>query len=257
MKEEREKKAKRYPEKKVSKTFDKVFDKETLDTIRRTAMAGLIDRIEFVISTGKEAYVFRAQDKAGNFRAAKIFKTLTSQFHNMSKYLEGDKRFKNIPKEKKEIIKEWTKKEFKNLEKYSKSECLVPFPIGFKNNILIMEFIGENGEPSNTLKDTKIKDIEDAYLQIIEFFAKGFYSAGLVHADLSEYNILVKEEKNKQKLYVIDVGQAVLKSHPKAQEFLEKDLKNIASYFSRQGLKKTEEDLRKDIRKWKKKLNQE
>ncbi len=247
-------KTKRFPKKKILKTFDKVFDAETLNTIHKIAMAGLIDELEFVISTGKEAYVFRAKDKAGNFRAVKIYKTITSDFHNMNQYLEGDKRFKNIPKEKKEIVKEWTKKEFKNLEKLSKANCCVPFPIGFKNNVLIMEFIGETGNASKTLKEIRVKDLDNAYSQITEFIAKSFYVSGLIHADLSEYNILVKEEKRKEKLIVIDVGQAVLKSHPKAEEFLKRDLNNISHYFTKKGLKKTEEEIRKDIRKLKEKL---
>ncbi len=251
-KENQEKKIKRFPQKKNPKTFDKVFDEDTLNTIYRTASAGLIDKLEFIISTGKEAYVFRATDKTGNFRAVKIYKTITSDFHNMTKYIEGDKRFKNIPKEKKEIVKEWTKKEFKNLEKLSKAGASVPYPIDYKNNVLVMEFIGENGKASKTLKETEIKDLENAYKQITEFIARSFYISNLVHADLSEYNILVKEN---EKLVVIDTGQAVLKSHPHAQEFLERDLKNISNYFTKQGLKKTEKELRKDIRKLKEKLN--
>ncbi|MFH1895365.1 MAG: serine protein kinase RIO [archaeon] len=252
--EETEEKQKRFPEKKQSKTFDKVFDEDTMNSIHKTATAGLIDRIEFVVSTGKEAHVFRARDRAGNFRAVKIYKTSTSDFHKMNEYIEGDKRFKNVPKEKKEIVKEWTKKEFKNLEKLSKANASVPFPIGFKNNVLVMEFIGEKGIASKTLKEIGVKDLENAFEQAAEFIAISFYLAGLIHADLSEYNILVKTENGKEKLIVIDVGQAVLKSHPKAQEFLERDLRNTTNYFSKKGLEKTEEDLRKEIRKWKQKL---
>jgi len=252
--EEEKEKIIRHPKKKVSKTFDKVFDEETMQSVYKTAMTGLIDKLEFVISTGKEAYVFRATDKAGNYRAVKIFKTLTSKFHNMQKYLEGDKRFKNIPKEKREIVREWTKKEFKNLEKLSKANASVPFPIGYKNNVLVMEFIGDKGEACKTLKETELKDLNNAYSQIIEFIAKCFYVSGLVHADLSEYNILVQKKEGKEKLIVIDVGQAVLKSHPKAEEFLKRDLQNIANYFTKQGLKKTEEEVRKDIRKLKQEL---
>lgn len=253
--EETEKKVKENKKKKTkSKTFDKVFDEETLNTIHKIASAGLIDVLEFVISTGKEAYVFRAKDKGGNFRAVKVYKTLTSDFHNMAKYIEGDKRFKNVPKEKKEIVKEWTKKEFKNLEKLSIAEASVPYPIGFKNNVLVMEFIGEKGNASKTLKEVGVKDLEQAYEQVVEFIARSFYISHLIHSDLSEYNILVQKKEGKEKLIVIDVGQAVLKSHPKAEEFLERDLKNISNYFTKKGLKKSEEELRKDVRKLKEKL---
>ncbi len=53
--------------------------------------------------------------------------------------------------------------------------------------------------------------------------------AGLVHADLSEYNILVKGKKP----YLIDFGQAVVLKHPNASAFLERDIKNILQYFKK------------------------
>ena len=49
----------------------------------------------------------------------------------------------------------------------------------------------------------------------------------LVHADLSEYNLMV----NKQELYVIDVGQAVDTKHPKSLEYLKRDIKVITKFF--------------------------
>ena len=56
-----------------------------------------------------------------------------------------------------------------------------------------------------------------------------YKSCKLVHADLSEYNLLV----NKQELYVIDVGQAVDIAHPKAHDYLKRDIKVISSFFEK------------------------
>jgi len=50
-----------------------------------------------------------------------------------------------------------------------------------------------------------------------------------VHSDLSEYNILMKGDVP----YLIDFGQAVVTAHPKALEFLRRDIENIYSYFSK------------------------
>ena len=64
---------------------------------------------------------------------------------------------------------------------------------------------------------------------------KRLYSAGLVHGDISEYNILIKDGIP----FIIDIGQGVSLGHPKANEFLERDVKNILYYFrKRYGIDK-------------------
>lgn len=59
-----------------------------------------------------------------------------------------------------------------------------------------------------------------------------FHTCKLVHADLSEYNILYHEEK----LYIIDVSQSVEHDHPNAFNFLRTDLKNIEDFFGKNGI---------------------
>jgi len=85
-------------EEKLKKTFAKVFDESTIMAVHKVAKKGYFNILEFVISTGKEAHVFRGQDKAGNFLAVKIYKTKTSDFKNMEKYIKGDNRFKKNKK---------------------------------------------------------------------------------------------------------------------------------------------------------------
>jgi RIO kinase 1 len=59
-----------------------------------------------------------------------------------------------------------------------------------------------------------------------------FHHCKLVHADLSEYNILYHESQ----LYIIDVGQSVEHDHPSAFDFLRSDLKNVEEFFARRGV---------------------
>lgn len=59
------------------------------------------------------------------------------------------------------------------------------------------------------------------------------YRAGLVHADISEYNIMMSDPPT-----LIDFGQGVILSHPRAMEFLERDVRNILKYFAKFGCKK-------------------
>jgi RIO kinase 1 len=58
------------------------------------------------------------------------------------------------------------------------------------------------------------------------------YVAGLVHGDLSEYNIVVHDGE----LAILDLGQAVTVHHPNYRDFLERDCLNVANFFARQGV---------------------
>ncbi len=234
-------------EEQTRKIINKVFDNQTIMTVHALAKSGNFDVLEFVVSIGKEAHVFRAVDHSGNFRAVKIYKIETSEFRNMDKYLFGDERFKKTKKTKKDIVFAWARKEFKNLELSNQARASTPQAIAVKNNVLVLQFVGENGLASKKLKEENPKDkktLERYYEQTIEFIARLFYLKELIHADLSEYNILVKNKK----LVFIDLGQGVLTSHANAKEFFERDVKNMVHYFSRQGLDKTFEEAIEDIK---------
>lgn len=235
------------PKEEHRKTIAKVFDEHTIQTLHELANKGYFDQIEFVVSTGKEAHVFRARETAGNYRAVKVYKTLTSDFKHMMRYIEGDLRFKKIKREKVSIVKAWTQKEFKNLELARQAGVRVPLPITFKNNVLVMEFIGKNGLAAPTLKDKPLKDPNAGFETILHAISDLRYKSSLVHADLSEYNIL----NNDEELVVIDIGQGVLASHPNAKPFFERDVENVVKYFQKHGVKTTLEKSYEKIRELK------
>ncbi|MCR4368915.1 MAG: serine protein kinase RIO [archaeon] len=222
------------------KIFEKVFDKQTIMTIHQLATKGLFDVLEHVISTGKEAHVFAATDDSGNTRAVKIFKKETTDFKSMADYIVGDVRFKDIRKDRRNLVFAWTKKEYKNIIAANNARLSVPLALGHKDNVIVMEYIGEGDEPCPKLKELKPtkEELLDYKRQLIDFVA-GFYNAGLVHADLSEYNVLVKGNR----LVVIDFAQAVLLNHQKAREFFERDVVNLANYFNKSGLETSYEEL--------------
>ncbi|MEM0359960.1 MAG: serine protein kinase RIO [Candidatus Diapherotrites archaeon] len=233
-------------EEKSREIFAKVFDNRTILALHRLADKGYFDFVEFVVSTGKEAHVFRAQDHAGNHRAVKIYKTLASDFKKMRDYIEGDLRFKEVKKDKRELVSQWARKEFKNLECLNRAGIRAPLPLTFSENILVMEFIGKE-EAAPAMKEKPPKNPKKARATVAEWIALMIEKAKLVHADLSEYNILNFNEE----LVLIDCGQAVLTSHPKAKEFFERDVKNMANYFSKIGLKTTENEFLEQIRSFK------
>ena len=225
------------------KIYDEVFDHETLMTIYGLTTKGYFDTLDFPIATGKEGNVFRATTIDGNYVAVKIYRMSNSTFNHIQKYIAGDMRFRSVGKNRRRTIHLWAQKEFRNLERMHTNGIIVPKPITCVKNIIVMEFIGIDETPAPHLRSVDIENAEELY-QILYDNLKGIYQkAGLVHADFSEYNILMTESGPS----IIDVGQAVLTNHPMAREFLERDLKNLARYFKRFDILVKVEDLMKDI----------
>ena len=230
--------------------FAKIFDNSVTSALHTLAARGVFDVIEYVISTGKEAHVFRARTSGGKFLAIKIYKLETSDFKNMEKYIRGDERFKKTKTDRRGLVYEWTRKEFKNLERARECGVKVPLPIAFMKNILVLEFIGDEKGNAPMLKDCKDADYQAVYDKIIEYVARLVYVGKLVHADISEFNILMWNDEP----VIIDIGQGVLTSHPRAKEFFDRDVENISRYFSKKGVEKSTEDVLTDLRKWKEQL---
>lgn len=87
---------------------------------------------------------------------------------------------------------------------------------------------------SPRLKDAKIPASEypSLYEELVLSMRRMYHRCKLVHADLSEYNILYHDGH----LYVIDVSQSVEHDHSHAFDFLRSDIKNIEEFFGRYGV---------------------
>jgi RIO kinase 1 len=211
------------------KVASEVFDKATLLTLYELANKGYFDVMQGVIKTGKESNVFLARDSEGEPLAIKIHRIATSDFKAMTKYIEGDPRFPRMRRNRRGIVYTWVKKEFKNLERAYLAGVRVPKPIAFRNNVLVMEFIGSDATPSPMLKSVTLSQPEEFFRELLANVKKLYCRANLVHADLSEYNILVKDELP----VIIDLSSGVVKEHPYAQEFFARDVANLVRYFRR------------------------
>jgi RIO kinase 1 len=227
------------------KIYAEVLDARTLKTLYKLSAKGYIKAMGGVLSTGKEANVFYADGVYGGKEvsmAVKIYRTETSEFYRMDEYLYGDRRFDMRRINPKEIIYIWTEKEFRNLERAYDAGVNVPQPFSYMKNVLLMEFIGEDEIPAPTLveigKDLKELDVESIFEEIVKNLKLLYRRAELVHADLSEYNIMLLD-----KPYFIDMGQAVLKDHPMSQNYLKRDIRNLTRFFSKYGVKVDPEQL--------------
>lgn len=99
-----------------------------------------------------------------------------------------------------------------------------------------MSFIGSDGWPAPQLRSAQLSrpGWASAYRQVVAVMRALYAWTHLVHADLSEYNLLY--EPVSKRVHVIDVGQAVDVSHPLALEFLESDATNVTTFFQRKGV---------------------
>jgi RIO kinase 1 len=214
------------------------FDDATLAALYKLVQDGHVQAFGGPLSTGKEANVYEARGEEGEV-AVKIYRINASDFRQMKEYLAGDPRFEGIGNNKQDTVLAWTRKEFANLTRAQKAGVRVPNPIAVQRNVLVMELVGQADERrAPRLAEVDVENPQQAY-EVVREYMRRLYGAGLVHGDLSEYNMIVHEGE----LVVIDLGQAVTVHHPNATEFLERDCRNVAAFFSRQGLEVTGEEL--------------
>jgi RIO kinase 1 len=208
------------------KVREDVFDEVTFLALYKLVHKKWISVLGGSISTGKEANVFYGErDGAGI--AIKIYRIRTANFNTMSAYIVGDRRFSHVKKNRKDLIFAWTKKEYANLARARDAGIPVPEPLVWDRNILIMSFLGKNERPYPHLRNAEIGDPKTVYECIIGYIDTLYHTAELVHADLSEFNILYGD-----KPYIIDMGQSVTLDHPRALQFLMRDIRNINRFFA-------------------------
>ncbi len=229
----------RYSEYELRKIFDGVFDKSTILALEKLNTKGFIDEIRSIVSTGKEANIYHGYLKDKEI-AIKIYAIDTSSFKNMERYIIGDKRF-DTWRNRRQLIYNWAQKEYKNLSRvYRDINC--PQPYKAYRNVLVMDFIGKDGIPAPRMKDLP-PEKPRKYFKTIKEYMKKMYERQLVHADLSEYNIL-----NAGKPVIIDISTGVLLDHPKAEEFLQRDVRNICSYFRKHGVDSADHEVLREIK---------
>ena len=222
------------------KTGNEIFDKITLETLYKLANQGYIDILNGAISTGKEANVLTGITDDEKFVAVKIYRIATSDFKKMDYYLKGDPRFNIKTKNKRKIIYSWVTKEFKNLTRLHTAGVNAPEPITSSNNVLIIEFIGdENGNPAQPVKNQPPKNPDEFFNKLLVQLKLFVNEAKLVHGDLSNYNILNLDEEP----VIIDVSQSVVLDNVISKELLERDINTLVREYTKLGVKTSFEEI--------------
>ncbi|MEZ0394030.1 MAG: serine protein kinase RIO [Desulfurococcaceae archaeon] len=230
------------------KVVEEVFDRQTLLTLVDLMRRKVVKSISGVVSTGKEARVYYGQGFDGTPLAIKIYYVSTADFkRGRLKYIAGDPRFKGLkPSSTRKLVYLWAAKEYGNLKRMYESGVKVPRPIAYMNNVLVMEFVGEDGLRYPLLrecyKELTEAEIASIYELVLEEVDKIVCKARLVHGDLSEYNVIVKPTID---IAIIDVGQAVSVTHPQAPQMLMRDLENLTRFFREEaGLRDLQDPLK-------------
>jgi RIO kinase 1 len=128
----------------------------------------------------------------------------------------------------------WAGREFDVLRRLWAAGASVPYPVEATDHGYLMQYIGTVGAAAPRLADMRLEPDEAPSLfdRLIKQVAL-IVGAGVVHADLSPYNVLVQHGRP----WLIDFPQAVdLDGHPNAADFLRRDVESLCRYFSRRGV---------------------
>lgn len=235
-------------------TSEQVLDPRTRMLLLQMLNRNIVSEINGVISTGKEANVYHAATiptetdgeapAAPLHRAIKVYKTSIMVFKDREKYVAGEFRFKQgyNKSSNRAMVKVWAEKEYRNLRRIHAAGIPCPEPVYLKAHVLVMQFLGNNkGWPAPRLRDFEFEGTDpdelaakwrDVYIQLLSYMRIMYQTCRLVHADLSEYNLLY----HKNELIMIDVSQSVEHDHPRSLEFLRMDIKNVSDFFKRKGV---------------------
>jgi len=214
-------------------TVEQVLDPRTMLVLSKFLKRGLLKEIHGCISTGKEANVYYAMGDEGKELAVKVYKTSILVFKDRARYVEGEYRFrKGCSKNPRKMVAQWAEKEMRNLKRINAAGIKCPNVLEVRQNVLVMEFLGQDGDAAPRLKDAIGVDPQEwfgLYRDCVLTMRRLMQECKLVHGDLSEYNMLYHNGE----LFIIDVSQSTESDHPQSLDFLKRDCVNVNNFFNK------------------------
>jgi RIO kinase 2 len=190
--------------------------------IHALVKGGVIGSFGQTLGVGKEADVYDALDPAGTRIAVK--------FHRLGRIsFRQTRRLRSYTKEHSTWLYQShlaAEKEYNFMKLAYENGVAVPQPLGQNRHVIAMSMI-EGGELG------KYKDIgkpEKVLREILRNVKKAYQKAHIIHADLSEYNIILRPDGH---ILIIDWPQAVKTDHANAADLMQRDLKNVLTFFNR------------------------
>lgn len=257
-------------------THGKSLDSKTLLILHRMLDAGVLDEVDSIVKSGKEATIYhamgpasykgaspgkpplptasereeerierltRSREHEGQQRelAVKVYKLSSTGFNNRHEYLEGDHRFASAGQVSKlkirKIIKIWAEKELKNLTRMHRAGIPCPRPIRLDDNVLVMSFVGKDGWSAPQLGQLDFSSTSNT--RINKFYIQMLL---LIRALWDRCRLVHADLSEFNTLvsdgqcFLLDVGQSVDRTHPNADEFLKRDVYNVLKFFTGLGV---------------------
>jgi len=212
------------------KGYQLVFKGYDVLAISTLVRKGTLNALGALIGVGKESEVYEAMGLG----------VLVIKIHRV-----GQRSFQSV-RLNRNYIPEWkhfpwlfasmesAKAEFTALSTLQRGGVSVPVPIGINRNVIAMSYIAGLNLNQVTVEEPKV-----IFDEVVENLAKA-YRLGFIHNDLSEFNIMVDEER----VWLIDWPQWIEPSHPNADTILRRDIDNLVNHFSKKyGLSETTDEV--------------
>jgi RIO kinase 2 len=184
--------------------------------------AGVIEAFGQILGVGKEADVYDALNPESVRIAVK--------FHRLGRIsFRQTRRKRGYATEHANWLFQSrlaAEKEFQALKLVHQHGVAVPEPISQNRHVIVMGMI----EGAELAKWKEIPKPEKVLREVLLNVKNAYSKAGVIHADLSEYNIILKPDMH---ILIIDWPQYVLTGHPNAQQLLLRDIRNVVNFFSR------------------------
>ncbi len=189
------------------------------DLVKKDIIAYLGDKI----GMGKESEIYIAKDKEGNLLAVKFYKIGRISFQKVARvrsYLTDERNW---------MIRSMVaaEREFKALKDLINHTPYVPKVRGWSKHAVVIDYI--EGIELYRYKDAR--DPESILKRILHALRAAFINLGIIHGDLSEYNVLV--EVKEEIPYVIDWPQYLYKDDPAHEMYLKRDVEYVVKFFKR------------------------
>ncbi len=223
------------------KTYKDVFDKFSEENLYRLISNGTIDGLDAPLSIGKEANIFTAK-RGDETMVVKMYRVSTCDFNRMYDYLKFDARF-HVKQSKRQVIFAWAQREYRNLLLARNAGIAVPVPHAVRFNILVMECIFSGEHIAQKLTTDPPKNPKQFFAEVVGELKK-LRNAGLVHADLSPFNILNAD----QHPVFIDWSAATTKDNPNYEEYWQRDIRNLCTFFRKLGVDADEQKLAQSLK---------
>jgi RIO kinase 2 len=199
--------------------------------INALVKTGALEAFGKPLGIGKEADVYDALDPKGERIAVKFHRLGRISFRQTA-------RKRGYTTEKADWLYQSrlaAEREFQALKIVFPCGVAVPKPLSQNRHVIVMGMI----EGAELAEWKEIPTPEKVLKEILSNVRKAYLKAGIIHADLSEYNIILKPDMH---VLIIDWPQYVTREHPNAQQLLMRDLKNVLQFFERKRMLKVEFD---------------